>query len=604
MLMGKKSHWVSILLVLIFLVSVSTNYSVTIASSSEGDPVPPSGGTGGGGGGGFLFFDYYIPLIFDETHPDGLASVSVTTFQPSLMITSFAMDESGVNQRSYDTPTTIFFDPSKSPGLTNGSLIRLTSPAQVVVHRLTDDISEDKSFAYTVFPDRMRGFEYRAPFDGYATVFTEDQLTNVNFLFPNGTSLTRTIFQPFAPQTYPVVKGTYINTTEFTTVTFYSPDHETGYKAALGIPRYLRGSEYIIPQNLYDLDKNETDLSYVEIIPTAPTEIVFTYKGGENRTFEIFGQSTFSLSSDLVGIHAIRAEIDVNLFFVSQYGGLTRSSSIQMIEAPEMRAGEIFAIVPGFSASFAILQPQTNFTVAEYTEQGYLLANRGPFELEKYDSVSIPTKLEPSIAIGNNSLFGVSVSPGRSGHFMDASMAFVLLPLNQQTLYRNVSGITATWYRFTNLAIGSIDIFPDPAEEFSSLLIEIKVISNGSLPSSSFKLEVDLDDEVIIEDEIDFLPVGETLTYSYRTFLRYNQQNMSLSVQVDVENEVTEINEDDNNFSGTIEVFENLRLRVSIGLVVFAALAFIGRTIYKKIKLARQIQKSRVDAILTIEEEL
>lgn len=598
------NRWKFIVLVVLILISIRANIVYTFGSSSEGDPAPPSGnGGGGGGGGGFLFFDYYIPLIFDETHKDGLASVSVTLIQPSLMLTSFAMDESGVNQRVFNSPTTVIFDPSSSPGLTNGSLIRLTAPAQVVVHRLTQDVENDKSFAYTVLPDRMRGYEYRAPFDGYVTVFTEDQLTEVNFRFPNGSTKQGMIFQPFDPQTFPIAKGTYINTTKATTVTFFSPDDENGYKATLGIPRYLRGMKYIIPQQLYVTPEDETDLSYVEVIPSSPTEINLTYVSGAVRTVSIFGPTKFSLSADLVGITSRRSEIDVNLHFVHQYAGLTKSSMVQMIEAPEMRAGELFAIIPGLSASFAILQPNTNFTVAEYTQDGFIIANREVWKLETYDSVSIPTKFSPSIVVANDSLYGLSVSPGRSLHWMAPSMAFVLLPLNQQTLYRNVTGITATWYRFTNLAIQSIDIFPDPAEEFSSLLLEVRIVNNGSLPASAFKLEVKLDDEIVIQDELDFLPVNETLVYTYRTFLRYNQRNLTLSIDVDVENEVTEINEDDNTFSGTIHVGRNIRLRVSIDLFIIIVIVYLARIAYRRFRLMRKLQKSRVDAILTIEEE-
>ncbi len=576
------------------------------ASSSEGDPAPPGSdpnGGSGGGGGGFLFFDYYIPLIFDETHKDGLASVTVTIIQPSLMITSFQMDESGVNQRVFNQPTTITFNPSTSRGLTNGSLIRLTSPAQVFVHRSSQDDFADKSFGYTVLPDRMRGFEYKSPFDGYAVVFTEDSLTTVNFAFPNDTFKKEQIFRPFSTQIYPVTRGTYINTSEPTTVTFYSPNESTGYVATMGVPKFLRGNRYVIPNHLYDLSKDQLDFSTIEILPESPTEVKIEYENNSTQILSIFGFTQLALSSGIKSLTSIRADIDVSINIKIQYVGLIRSSFVQLIEAPEMRAGELFTIPSNFSASFAVLQPNTNLTVADYSSSGYVLANREAWKFDEVASVSLPGKDSPNIVVANDSLYGIAVSPGRIGHFMAPSTAFVLLPLNQQTLYKNVTGIFATWYRFTNLAVSSIEIFPEPAEEFSSLLIKVTFISNGSLPAGNFKLQVNLDGEPIIEDEISFLQINTSLVYTYRTFLKYDTKNMSLSATIDLNNEVTEINEDDNSVSLEIHVIKNIRLRGSFWLFLILTTVYVMKTAYQKFISMRKLKRSRVDAILTIEEE-
>ena len=78
-------------------------------------------------------------------------------------------------------------------GLTNGSLIRLTAPAQVVGQRSSQDIVQDKSFSYSILPKRMMGFEYFSPFDGRLSLFSLNSGTTVNIQNIDGTNLIQLI---------------------------------------------------------------------------------------------------------------------------------------------------------------------------------------------------------------------------------------------------------------------------------------------------------------------------------------------------------------------------------------------------------------------------
>ncbi len=589
-------------LVIILILLFSASFSIQIdASSSEGDPVPPQGGSGGGGGGGFIFYDYYIPLIFDESHADGLAKVRVTIIQPSVVITSFAMDESGVNQQIVNEPSTLEFDPFHSPGLTNGSLIRLSSPAQVTVLRDTEDKDRDISFAYSVMPDRMRGFEYRAPFDGYVSVFTEDQLTFVNVVHQNGSTVTETITAPFTTKTIPVSYGAYINTTKPTLVAFFSPDMTNGYVATMGVPKFLRGTEYIFPTSAFDLDKDEDDYSEIVIFPESPTVIEIQYPFNYKENVTIFEGSKLRLDRNIRGIKSYYADIDVQIFVRHSYGGILRSSAVQLIAAPEMRAGELFTVPIGVSSYFSVLNSNTNLTVLNYADGEYFEGMREVLIKQKFETFELPGKPVPNAVIGNHSLFGFGISHGKYGHIMAPSLSFLLLPLNTQTLYRNVSDATFTWYRFTNLAIASIDVFPEPVEEFSSLFVSVTIIANGSLPAGNFKVEIALDGKNVVEDESAFLQVNDTVTYTFRTFLNYDQKNLTLEVLVDIENEVTELNENDNNLIQTIQVVRNIRLRISMAIAIFISVAYIINRIVGRIKKYRRLKQARVDAILSVE---
>ncbi len=105
-------------------------------------------------------------------------------------------------------------------GLTNGSLIRLTAPAQVVGQRSSQDIVQDKSFAYSILPKRMMGFEYFSPFDGRLSLFSLNSGTTVNIQNIDGTNLIQSI--DGSTLTIDVKIGSYINTSYPTLGVFFS----------------------------------------------------------------------------------------------------------------------------------------------------------------------------------------------------------------------------------------------------------------------------------------------------------------------------------------------------------------------------------------------
>ncbi len=572
-----------------------------MADSSEGDPGTPPAGGGGGGGGSPQFFDYYVPLIFNSSHADGKSIIQITFIQPSVLITTFAQDKAGVTQSQIRTPQTIILDPDNARGLTNGSLIRTTSPVQVIVQRNTQDISWDHSFSYTILPIRMAGYEYRAPFDGFIAIFTKTQDTQVNIRHRNGTVKSGRIFIPNTMKMFSVTSGAYINTSRSTIGAFYTTIG--GYKASMAVPKFLRGKDYIFSGNLYNLNNNQVDLSKIRIFTDHPTELQIQYVNNQIKKLAIFGDTVLPLTSSIRGIKSLRGDISVSVEINIAYGGILRSSSVELMAAPEMRAGELFAYSSGFSESFSVINQQTNMTLLHFDTNQYRVAYRDIPVYSKYDTHEILTEVVPSVLVANHSLFGIGTSPGKIGNPMSPSMAYLPLPLNSQTLFRNVTGVKSTWYRFIDLAVNSITFFPKPPEEFSSQTIIVKIVSNGSLPAGEFVYTVTIDGKEVAKNTVTFLPVNNTIELKFNQFLPFDTKTLSVVVSVDINNQVNEITKNDNNLSINVPVVQNLRLRGTFYLVLTIIAVLTGRYFYRKYKEKQTEEEGRVDMILTIEEQ-
>ncbi|MHA2249520.1 MAG: CARDB domain-containing protein [Candidatus Kariarchaeaceae archaeon] len=588
--------YIGILLIVAPFVIVSQGAS----SGDEGAPPPISGGSGGGGGSP-EFFDYFVPLVFNSSHPHGLSEVVVWIIQPSVLITSFAMDASGVNQMQVFEPQKFTFNPSISPGLTNGSLIRTTSPVLIVGQRLTSDIFTDQSFAYSMLSSRMMGFEYIAPFDGWISLITNTANTVVNVANPSELSIPWRIPLGESTISIPVKEGSYINSTYPTNAAFIS--YSDGVSATMAVPDYLRGSSYIFDGNSTAEKEVEIDQSYISINPEEPTELEFTYLDGSQTKMVIFKTTKIYFDPTLRGINSSRGKIEVNFRFRYTYSGLTRSSSLQLIAAPEMRAGEVFTNPNGYSSHLVVINNNTQYMTGNYDQLSYTyaLSSRHTINKSSYETFSFNSLEDLHVIFGNKSAFGYLLGPGKVGHPMSPSVAFLNIPINTQTS-QNITGILSTWYRFPNLAVGLIDVFPNPQEEYTGQTIRIEVISNGSLPAGRFQLEIIIDDESVVDQTYDFLQVNDSLVFEYREFIGYGAKTMDISVNVDVNNEVNEINEEDNKLSHEVEIKENIRIRWSFyGIVlvisVYALIRFRRLVITK-----RETTRAHVDAILSFEE--
>ncbi|MHA2101179.1 MAG: CARDB domain-containing protein [Candidatus Kariarchaeaceae archaeon] len=586
---------------LLILLVLMTPIFIDGASSGDDDPPPPPSSSSGGGGGSPEFYDYYIPLIFNDSHRHGYSEVSIWIVQPTILITSFGLSEAGNNLAQISTPIKLTFNPNENPGLTNGSLIRATTPLLVVGHRTSEDIYSDNSFAYSILIDRMMGFQFISPVNGWISVFTLTQ--NAQILIPDGkgNSIPINILAGGSNEAIPVRKGDFINSTVPVNAAFIS--YENGTYASMAVPKYLQGSDYIFDSDLTQARENEIKLSSLNIIPEKPTEIQLLYENAEIERIAIFGPTNLYLSRNLRAIHSTRGEISVSIFQKHAYGGLLRTSLVQLIAASEMRAGELFVSPEGFSTHISTLNEDTNFVtgIFDINSNNYVAASKTNISRTLYEVVRYVGLSDAHIILGDEASFSIITSPGLASHPMAPSVAFLNLPLNPSSTKPNATGLTSTWFRFPNLAVSSIDIIPGPPEEYTGQEIRIRIISNGTLPASRFNVIITIDQENVLEEEFDFLQVNSTLEFTFTKFLSYGKTAINITARVDITDNVNEINEDDNSSSLDVQVIRNIRLRLTIsGLIILIVLYFLNR-IRKSIKLRKELNRSHVDTIINFE---
>jgi hypothetical protein len=519
------------------------------------------------------------------------------------------LDPAGSFQIYVPNPSKFTFNPTENRGLTNGSRIRTTSPVLVSGQRTTEDIYHDRSFGYSILSSRMMGFEYTSPFDGFISLVSLSQDTVIKVKHPGEFSQDRDILG--STITLAVKEGTYINSTRPTNAAFIS--YADGTSASMAVPGYLRGSNYIFDADVTAHKSEEIKRSYILIDPKQPTELEFQYSNGEKDTQIIFQKTKFGLNPALRSINSSHGKIDVTLRNIFDYGGITRSSTLQLIAAPEMRSGEIFATAKGYSSHLVAIQNNTSFGTAvvdddfrqcitEIASQEECLSSRHIFNKSSGMSFSFNSLNDNLVLIGNNSAFGFFSLPGKTSHPMSASLAFLNIPLNTETNRENVTGILATWYRFPNLAVIDLSIEPRPHEEYTSQTIRAEVISNGSLPASRFRIEISIDKKVEVDETYDFLQVNETLVFEISKFISYGKNTLDISVNVDVDDQVNEINEEDNKQSFGVKIKKNIRLRWSIyGLLTILTLYMFYR-FGRFLQVKRRTSRTHVDVILSFQE--
>ncbi|MCE7737616.1 MAG: hypothetical protein GPJ54_22185 [Candidatus Heimdallarchaeota archaeon] len=587
---------------IIFILLSSVIYS-SGSSAGDDDAPPPSSSGGGGGGGSPLFYDYYIPLVFDENHILGKSEVSIWVIQPAIIITDFSLSEAGNNVVQINTPTKLTFNPTDNPGLENGSLIRSSSPLLVVGHRSTEDIFSDNSFGYSVLIDRMMGFQFISPVNGWFNGITLTQNTQITYINENNNLQIRNIPAGGTNDAIPVRKGDVINSSAPINGAFIS--YENGTYASMAVPKYLQGSDYIFDTNLIAPRQDEISLSYLSIIPDKPTEIQILYENGGIESIEIFEQINLALSKSMRAIHSTRGSISVSIQQKLAYGGQIRQSLVQLISSTQMRAGELFVTPIGYSTHISALKENTTYVTGIYDEDSanYLASTKSGILRTLYEVVRYQGLTDSNLISGDHESFGFSTSPGLASHPMAPSVSFLNLPLNPNTNRPNVTGLESTWFRFPNLAVGSIKILPGPPEEYTGQVIEVTILSNGSLPASRFNLEITIDQEIVIAREFDFLQVNETLVFSFNEFLNFGKKSINITARVDITDNVNEINEDDNSDTLDVEVQQNIRLRFSIYAVLVFLSLFIIYRIRIRLRRNQAITRSHVDTIVNFDSE-
>ncbi len=589
-----------VLTIFIILLILISPMHIDASSSGDDGSSSSASSSSGGGGGSPQFYDYYIPLVFDETHRDGHSEVSIWIVQPSVLITTFDQNEAGVNSIQVNEPVKMTFNPIDNQGLTNGSRIRSTSPMLVVGHRTNEDIFRDTSFAYSVLIDRMMGFQFVSPVDGWINAFTLTSDTRIDVKNSNNQIIPTRIDTAFTTEEIPVRKGDFINSSAPVLGAFIS--YQNGTYASMALPKYLHGHDYIFDTDLTAERSDETVLSHITIIPDEPTEIQLLYPNSGIERLVIEGPVQLKLSDNLRAIHSERSEISVTIHQKILYGGLIRQSLVQLISSTEMRAGELFVTPTGFSTHISSLKENSTFItgifdkeIDDYNFASKLNITRGLYETIQYQGLS-----DSHILLGNQESFSFITSPGKASHPMAPSVAFLNLPLNPSTS-ANVTGITATWFRFPNLAVSEMKIIPGPAEEYTGQKIYIKVISNGSLPASRFNLLITIDQEAVIEEEYEFLQVNSSLEFKINEFFSFGKEKINITARVDVNDNVNEINEEDNSDSLDVVINKNIRLRVSLFIALLLVLTFIAHRVRLRIIRRRQKIRAHVDTIITTE---
>lgn len=586
--------------IFIILLILLSPMNINASSSGDDGSSSTSSSSSGGGGGAPQFYDYYIPLVFDETHRDGYSEVSIWIIQPSALITSFDQNEAGVNSVQVSQPTKITFNPLENQGLTNGSMIRSTSPMLVVGHRTNEDIFRDSSFAYSVLIDRMMGFQFLSPIDGWINVFTLTSNTRIDVKNSNNQIIPSRIDNAYTTDAIPVRKGDFINSSAPVSGAFIS--YQNGTYASMALPKYLQGHDYVFDTDLTAERAEETVLSFLTIIPDEPTELQLLYPDSGVERLIIDGPVQIKLSNNLRAIHSERSSISVTIHQKILYGGLIRQSLVQLISSTEMRAGELFLTPSGFSTHISVLKENSSFTSGIFDEEidTYNLASKSNITRDLYETIQYQGLSDSHLILGDQESFSFITSPGKASHPMAPSVAFLNLPLNPTT-NANVTGVTSTWFRFPNLAVSEIKIIPGPAEEYTGQKIYVKVISNGSLPASRFTLVITIDQETVIDEEYEFLQVNSSLEFTINEFFSFGKEKINITARVDVNDNVNEINEDDNSDSLDVVVNKNIRLRVSLLVVLVLGLIFAGNRVRNRIISRRQKIRSHVDTIITSE---
>lgn len=589
--------------VVILLLLSSVSY-ISGSSSGDDDQPPVSSSSGGGGGGSPLFYDYYIPLIFDESHSMGASEVSIWIVQAAIIITDFSLSEAGNNVVQVNTPTKMTFNPTENPGLENGSRIRSSTPLLVVGHRSTEDIFSDNSFGYSVLIDRMMGFQFVSPVDGWFNAITLTQNTQITYTNENNDPIIRNIPTGGSNEAISVKKGDVLNSSAPVNGAFIS--YDSGTYASMAVPKYLQGADYIFDTDITAPRQDEISYSYLSIIPDQPTEIQILYENAGIESMAIFGPTNLALSKSMRAIHSTRGDISVSIMQKTAYGGQIRQSLVQLISSTQMRAGELFVTPNGYSTHLSTLKENTTYVTGIYDENSanYIASAKTNISRTLYEVVRYQGLTDSHLISGDHESFGFSTSPGLASHPMGASVSFLNLPLNPSTNRPNITGLESTWFRFPNLAIGSIEVIPGPPEEYTGQEIVVTVLSNGSLPASRFNLEITIDQEIVLAREYDFLQVNETLKFSFDEFLSFGKKKIKITARVDISDNVNEINEDDNSDALDVEVNQNIRLRFSIYAILVFTVLLLMYQVRVRIQRRQAGTRAHVDTILNFESEL
>ncbi len=604
----------NLLIILVILSSVSvvitTSIKVTAGSSSSGDVPPPSGGNGdtsGGGAAGGMYFNYRIPLIFKEGE-FGPSIVTITVVQNgTALFFNFISPKYG-NQTTLFSGEPLVLNPKNEPELTNGSLIQSTGPLQINVYHSSKSELYDDSYSYSVLVMSMWGRLYQSPFDNIkAKIMAGFNNTEIQINHPDsdiqeenldtiGDSLDVTLF-----------KGSIIEANGPIGVVLYNMSTTTGTFAFTSIPKYLWGTEYSLSsipesQNIVGLTDNSAyAISTINEMGT----IFFTDIYEEINTQTIAINETISLSASLDDNYyekaiSTSANYSITLCYDYEINDTRHKSAFQFISPDNMKWAELY--YTSVDQSHNLLRSifvSDNTTVIPFAlyDNGTQIAFGDPVSGDIGTFITFGADI-PFGLYAEGYLFSYifSEAPER---FNWNSTAHLLYPLNLYSYIDNTSTSFPSWYRFPDLNVRRMEIYPENPTELRNLKLDIIIQNNGTIPCAPFYTTVFINDTLRIHKKIDGLDINETFSIPYEQFQGFGIKTWNVSVYVDSRNQIFELAEFNNSYEMMVVISRNWNI-IYIGIAVLViSLSISVFVIIKKAIKKRRESKNRYDMIFS-----
>ncbi|MHA1399035.1 MAG: hypothetical protein ACTSQE_01595 [Candidatus Heimdallarchaeaceae archaeon] len=620
-----KKNIITILFLTLILFSTKSftiypTYTMVSAGSSSSGDIPPPGGegeggdTGGGSASGGLYLNYRIPLVFKEGPfaPSLISITALSVFQnETIVLFGYNSTLFEDNQAIIKANETLIIDPREEPELTNGSLIQSFAPLQITVYHPSSGKEKDDTFSYSVLVMQNWGKRYQSSFsNSRAIVIAGFNDTEISINSPGEEIEKKSLHFVGDSLDLEVTNGSIIEANGPIGVVFYSLSQETGSYTYTGIPYYMWGKEYyalpppelkkepsledqsqIVLGNineggviLVETDYGNTQIEYLTENITTPLSYT-DLEAGDSYTHFITDYANYSLTilykyeinntvhKSAVQYMSVKSMKWAEWFYTSQYYSNLKLKTVSLDDEN--------IILPIF-----LYEDQLSIDIANYSS-----LNRGD-----YFSYQYPPSY--GIAAINGSCFTVQLSSAPENMVWNSS-ANLLFPLNLYSFVDNTSTNFPSWYRFPNINIKEVKIFPSEPTELRKIKMNIMVQNNGSIPSAPFWVTVYVNDTLKIHKKLDGLDINDTFDILYEEFQGFGLKTINVSIYTDSLSQIFELIEFDNSLEIMIEIHRNwniIYVSIAIGTIIVGYVSFrLGKRIWKGSKA----RKRKFDLILS-----
>ena len=621
--MKKTRFYLIIVLILIIfstegLTFIENETLVIAGSSSSGDLPPPDGGSGGdtsgGSASGGLYMNYRIPLVF-KTGSYAPTFISITSFQDGLpIIFGYESVLFPNNSVVLNVTEPLIINATAEPELTNGSLIQSYGPLQITVYHFAESEEKDDSFSYSPLVMSMWGRRYQSPFDNAKVMLVAGfNNTNIEIRYPNGTISYETI--PFVGEVIEldVTNGTIIEANGPVGATFYFLTQDKGSYAFTSIPQFLWGKEYMLsPQPFIgdlSLDDNSTEIVISTMGEGNLSTLIISNLGSFDR-LDVPSNSTASLKTnilrenehyyDILGFSletGLEANFSITMLYNYTVNSVIHISAVQYIALEKMKWAEIFYATQNFQNDYlsSVALEDSNPVIAFWVNKTHIgISNQ--FSVDKGDYFNLTYSGLYGFA-GNGTFFASQTAPPPETNYWNSS-ANILYPMNLMSM-KNTSTFFPSWYRFPNVNVKEILIFPEEPTELRKLKLDIIVQNNGSIPCAPFHVTVLVNESLKIHTLLEGLDINQSVSVDYEEFQWFGRKVLNVSIYVDSLSQIFELEEFDNGFEIMIEITRNwniIYIGVTLGVIVFSYLVYrIVRALLKSSKK----RKRRFDVIVS-----